>query len=159
MISERDALRMARRATQSWTGRRWLNALADEPMSPTERRILGAILITEISARPAWFRAGEWLVWWILSHTPSHSASTRASRMTLGPLQLPHAPWDRQAAVSAARQHLGRGPAHAADLGGVAALWNGRISTGAPDPNYVLMLRAALTEVDRYSRATLRTSP
>jgi len=123
------------------------STIASEPRA----RMLGAILMVEMSARSAWWRAAEWIMWFVGSalHVPP-----RWVPQTRGPFQLFDAPYRLEAAVQRADLHLAEIPP---DLTEVARQWHGA-SARQPGSRvaYAGALALALTIIDHRGRESTR---
>lgn len=83
-----------------------------------------ALLLVELSARPAWYRFLEWLaVGPLRIGFLSKAGKQWAARRTVGPLQIKNGPWDMAAAAQLAARMLEK-----ANLSGIeelARIWHG----------------------------------
>lgn len=113
------------RQSHTQTARRWTRSIIAATPIRMEQRALVSILLTEMTARPIWFRALEWIVALSASHCRIERVRRIGSCLTLGPLQISGAPWDRDAAVQQALTRLRIDVSAMTDARRLAVLWNG----------------------------------
>lgn len=101
-------------------------------MTPSyrERVALVSILLVEMTGRPGWFRALEWMVAISTRRFPNAKVRSFGSRLTVGPLQLGGGAWDRKVAVESALLRLS---IHVTEGGfpdstTLALIWNGPLA-------------------------------
>lgn len=113
------------RQSHTLTARRWTRSIIAATPIRIEQLALVSILLAEMTARPTWFRAIEWIVAFSLSHCRIKRVRRSGNCLTLGPLQISGASWDRDTAVQQGLARL-RIDSHAlTDPGRLAVLWNG----------------------------------
>lgn len=113
------------RQSQTRTARRWTRSIIATTQIRTERLALVSILLVEMTARPTWFRALEWIVAFSVSHCRIEQVRRVRNSLTLGPLQISGASWDRNAAVQQALARLRIDSLSMMDADRLAVLWNG----------------------------------
>lgn len=114
------------RASHTWTARRWTKSIVTSTSTQNERIALASILLTEMTARPSWFRAIEWIVALLARKAAAHHMlQASAARITVGPLQISGAPWSRNRAVAIAVNRIRCSEGTIADTSALATSWNG----------------------------------
>ena len=122
--------------------RRWARTVATASRTIELKEAILAVLLVEVSARPATARAVEWASSYLLRHSPIPPLRQRGEKLTVGPLQLQGGPWQRKLAVDRAVAILVDSQESLSDNSELARIWNGTVN-GRPRKRYVSALDVA----------------
>lgn len=114
------------RLSTSLLVQRWAKTIKSLAVDGEQRKTLVAVLLVECSARPRIVRIFEWSVAFVFrSGLLGDRARRRGHAITVGPLQMKAAPFNREAAVKAALSLLGKEREVLRSRWQLAELWNG----------------------------------
>lgn len=87
--------------------RRYVTAIDQAEIPELLKPWLSALVLVESSARPAWFRSLEWVVF-MAGRLPlvSSVGGERLRRLSVGPLQIRNGPWSFEQALRVAARRL-----------------------------------------------------
>lgn len=106
--------------------RRWSAAVNCLNASVAEKEALLTLMLVESTARPRLARLMEWLVVFPLRKGMLGSVGrNRARKMSVGPLQMRGAPFNRRKAICMALLRLREGPSVADQVDELGRYWNG----------------------------------
>jgi hypothetical protein len=139
-----------RRLARTSRVRKWVEEICSQEPERPIRLALVAVLLVESAARPRSARVVEWAMAVPLRSMPVESWARRGRAMTVGPLQLAGAPWNRRRSIDCARARLAAAEMDSADVVALAHFWNGsRASGDRGSLDYADALRMAMASAHR----------